>query len=294
MKQRLTCRCRKVQRSLVAVVVAVVIGVAWVGPVAAQGDHNEGSAEWVSPEPVQTNVAHTPARKAYHEHARQTITDVLADDEFANLSPNEDQWLREMSEKLRDMFRSMGDRFDQLPVWVHKVIIAWMIITLAAVLAHLIYTLWQSLRRESVAVSLDLSATGDKKKALELLGVRELDYESVLRRARELLSAGDLEAAVRYFYAAAILYLDRQGRVRFAPAKTNRDYLRELPMGDPALEPLRAMTRQFEASVFGRRPVDEHATQTMAHALDEIHQPARSTHAQSSAQGGHASQEFTR
>lgn len=238
-----------------------VILLAW--PLSAHAGEGEAAAA-----PDVTVFTPPTASEAYHQHAKDTFTRVLADDEFANLNPTSDRWLREKFEQIADYFRSMRSGIDQMPVWVHKLIIAWMIIALLAVLLHLIYTVWQSLG--SPSGERGLSDEPRDKAAPGLLGVRELDFDAVVRRARELFDSGDFRGAVRHYYAAAILLLDRQGRLRFAPAKTNRDYLRELALGDPAHPPLRAMTRQFEATVFGQRATDAQTTHAMAAELDTI------------------------
>ena len=84
-----------------------------------------------------------------------------------------------------------------------------MILALVAILVHLIYTLWKLLTGQRLG-------PGDERRLAgrgggELLGIRDLDFDSVYAQARRLLAAADWPAATRYFYVTAILWLDRQG-----------------------------------------------------------------------------------
>ena len=100
-----------------------------------------------------------------------------------------------------------------------------MLLTLAAILGHLIYVLVK-------LVGAPLQGSGGGRSAggrpQDLLGIRDLDFDAVYAQAGRLVGAGDWAAATRYLYVAAILWLDRQGRIAFRSSKTNRDYLQEL------------------------------------------------------------------
>jgi hypothetical protein len=156
---------------------------------------------------------------------------------------------------------------------VFWLIISWMVLVLAAILAHLIYTLWTILGGTSRA-----SGAGAARgaRAGELLGIRDLDFDSVYAEAGRLLAAGDWLAATKYLYVAAILWLDRQGWLVFRPAKTNREYLAELRAQAQLQGLLRGLTDGFEAIVYGGRPATMAATDDMAHTVEVLlHEPAR-------------------
>ena len=253
------------------VLIPLLLAAAWpAAPLIAQpGESDMGDAD-------------VGALAEYHTQSRAVVEQVLANEEFENLTAANDEWLERWIEQLRQFFQDLRSGIDQLPVWVHQIIIAWMLITLVAVLLHLIYTLWQSLRSEGGRKG--LSDTSERAAEAGLMGIRELDFDAVFARAMTLLESERFEQAVRHLYAAAILHLDLHGRLHFAPAKTNGDYLQELAPGDPAHQPLQQMTWQFEATVFGRRSVDRAATDVMVRALAAIREPEsnQSAHPQES------------
>ena len=123
-----------------------------------------------------------------------------------------------------------------------------MLLTLAAILAHLIYTLVMLLRGTSSPLR---SNPKGGRIAGELLGIKDLDFDTVLAEARRLLAAGDWPAATRYFYVAAILWLDRQGWIVFKKSKTNRDYIDELASRARIQGSFRRLTADFEPIVYG-------------------------------------------
>ena len=137
-----------------------------------------------------------------------------------------------------------------------------MILTLVAILAHLIYTLWKLLTGQRLGPGDErrLAGRGDR----ELLGIRDLDFDSVYAEARRLLAAADWPAATRYFYVAAILWLDRQGWIVFRPVEDeSRLYRRVAGRTRPCKAGFRQLDRGFRVRSFtaaSRRPSLRRAT----------------------------------
>ena len=180
---------------------------------------------------------------AFHAQTREAVRDVLAEREFAELQRDKQppwwaRWVFRTIQAVRDFFNAM-------PAWLLWTILIWMVLTLVAIAGHLLYVLLQSVGAVSCRASV-------KRRALdgELLGIRELEFDSVYARSQQLLAAGDWAAAARYLYVAAILWLDRRGRIVFRISKTNRDYQRELASHPPAHGPFESLTTLFDRAVY--------------------------------------------
>jgi hypothetical protein len=206
----------------------------------------------------------------YHARTREAIQGVLAEREFANLHDDPYALLRLLLEWINSLFMRVATAVGRMPRWLWWLIVGWMLATLAAILAHLLYTLWVLLRSGAGP-----SGGGARRgHAGEFLGIRELEFDAVYAEARRLLGAGDWAAATRYLYVAAILWLDRQGEIVFRASKTNRDYLDELRGRDRLQNPLRRLTRLFEPIVYGGRPATGPTTGEMDAALQNLLQEA--------------------
>ncbi len=209
---------------------------------------------------------------AYHARTRSAIKDVLSRREFADLHGDSFAAWRGLIRWIDSIFEAIVSPLRHLPGWVMWLIVAWLILALLAILAHLIYTLWRVLGGESFAADAGRPRHG---RLGELLGIRELDFNAVYAEAGRLLKAGDWLAAVKYLYVAAILWLDRQGCIAFRSSKTNRDYLGELGGRERLQAPFRRLTEGFEAIVYGGQPATGVATEDMARTIEGLfHEPA--------------------
>jgi hypothetical protein len=164
----------------------------------------------------------------YHNRARAAVRDVLASREFADLHSDPYVVWRRIYEWIGGLFERLADAIRTLPPWLYWTVVTWMVLTLVAILGHLVYTLTKLLRGTTREPR---GAERCDKIAGELLGIQDLDFDKVYAEARRLLAAGDWTAATRYFYVAAILWLDRQGAIVFKRSKTNADYIAELALG---------------------------------------------------------------
>ncbi len=200
---------------------------------------------------------------AYREQARSAIREVLARREFADLHADPYAFWRVFLDWLEGLFRRVGNILKGMPEWLFWIIFTWMILTLVAILAHLIYTLVMLLRGTSSPLR---SNPKGGRIGGELLGIKDLDFDTVYAEARRLLAAGDWPAATRYFYVAAILWLDRQGWIVFKRSKTNRDYIDELAPRARIQGSFRQLTADFEPIVYGGySPQEFHDTRHCHH-----------------------------
>lgn len=184
----------------------------------------------------------------YHREAREAVEEVLARREFAHVHGDPEGGLRALLEWLRRAWRRVDAALHRLPAWAFWLIVAWLVLTLVAIVAHLVYTLVMLLRGSSRAAL--RGGTAGRHEG-ELFGVRDLEFESVYERARALLAEGNWREAIKYWYVAAILWLDRTGRIAFRLSKTNWDYLRELRPDPERHAQFRRLTERFEATVYG-------------------------------------------
>jgi hypothetical protein len=185
---------------------------------------------------------------AYRQIARSAIQEVLARREFADLHADPYAFWRMIGDWIDRFFERVDGFLKGLPPWLFWIVFVWMVLTLLAILGHLIYTLVMLLR----GISSPLRSNPQSGRiAGELLGIKDLDFDTVLAEARRLLAAGDWPAATRYFYVAAILWLDRQGWIVFRRSKTNRDYIDELASRARIQGSFRQLTTAFEPIVYG-------------------------------------------
>jgi hypothetical protein len=170
----------------------------------------------------------------FRDRARSAVRDVLAKREFADLHSDPYAAWRRFFEWIGGLFKRLADAINNLPQWLYWTVVSWMVLTLLAILAHLIYTLVTLLRGTKRA---DRNSYDRDRISGELLGIQDLDFDKVYAEAKRLLAAGEWTAATRYFYVAAILWLDREGAIVFKRSKTNADYIAELARsaGVPAL-----------------------------------------------------------
>ena len=209
---------------------------------------------------------------AYHEQVRHAIGEVLGRREFADLHSDPYAFWRMILGWIAALFQTVGTVLKGMPEWLLWTLLVWMLVTLLAILAHLVYTLVMLLRGASLPPRNNLKGGGI---AGELLGIRDLDFDNVYAEARRLLAANDWPAATRYFYVAAILWLDRQGWIVFKRWKTNRDYVDELAPRTRLHGSFRQLTAAFEPIVYGGLPPQSSTIHDIATTVESLlHEPA--------------------
>jgi hypothetical protein len=174
---------------------------------------------------------------------------------------------RQLMKWFLSLLKRVSSAIEHLPSWVAWTIVVWMLLTLLAILAHLIYTLW-SLLGGSFSPSSVGSAS--RRHRGELLGIRDLDFDTVYAEAHRLLATNDWLAATRYYYVAAILWLDRQGAIAFRPSKTNGDYIGELRTQTKFLRPFGRLTNRFESIVYAGQAATASTSRDMADTVEGL------------------------
>jgi hypothetical protein len=196
--------------------------------------------------------------------AREAVAEVLAQPEFRRVNDESQTWGEWLMEKLKGLVSWLGDKLWALPAWLSWLIVIWMLLTLVAILAHLVY----------VVISQIGSGPGrrlePRRAKGRIYGVHKQNFDAVLAEAHRHIEAGHWVAAVRYFYVAAILWLDRHGKVHFREFKTNHDYIRELTPHAHAQNLFRTLTRSFDLAVYGGQPPTQDTCLAMAAGLESL------------------------
>jgi Domain of unknown function (DUF4129) len=212
-------------------------------------------------------VAHgqeaTDAHSDYHARARTAVAEVLSSEEFAER--DQTTWLSRASSWVLETLSELPKLLGMLPSWLGVVLLIWMLLTLLAILVHLAYVVTGLIRGRDSSHSAANNAA-----AVELFGTRDMDADTAYAEARRRLAERDWTEAVRFFYVASILLLDRAGFVRLRQGKTNHDYLHELASEPKYRAPFEVLTRCFESSVYGHRPADESMCGQMAEQVDAL------------------------
>jgi len=207
----------------------------------------------------------------YHGATRDAVNRVLAEPEFADLRRDVQSWWMALLQWLERTVLGIGRWFDRIPSWLWWTIVIWLILTLLAIFAHFAYVLWGMI----VSSAARRGPAGESPSGRgELLGIRDLEFDSVYRRARELLSSREWAQATKYLYVAAILWLDRQGWAQFKSSKTDYDYLRELSDRPRSRQAFRDLTNRFESTVYGGVPSTADLCQEMTSLLDHLFREA--------------------
>lgn len=228
-----------------------------MGAVEVAGESHGGTAE-------VAGGGGPPELSGYHESARRVTQEVLAGPEFESLDSGP-TLLDRIGEVLEAVIGEIVVFLSNLPTWVWWVVVIWMIVTLVAIIGHLIWVLIQTVG--STGGGRSGSGTGRRTHPGSFFDVENLDEQSVRQRAEQLLRDGDWQAAARHLYVAALLWLDRTGRVRFHQSKTNGDYLREL-VGRPDLSrAFVSLTQLFEPVAYGGGEADEVVCRQMHETL---------------------------
>ncbi|MGE3316164.1 MAG: DUF4129 domain-containing protein [Planctomycetaceae bacterium] len=154
------------------------------------------------------------------ESVRRTAEEVLSRPYYQLDAPPDisDTWLNQLFEVFFRMLRAVARFFGSL--WDISPILAWLVaafltISLALLLAHILWTIWQAFHPKQSA---ELSSLEDSR--------RKVDPSELARQAAEAELRGDHILGVRLLYKAALGQIERFEGKPFRPGTTNREHLR--------------------------------------------------------------------
>ena len=196
------------------------------------------------------------------EQVRQAVERVYARPEYQERH-GFGEWVRR---QLAAALGWIGDRLASFAglrlthPWIFWLVVGWLAVAAAALLAHLLWTLLQAARRGEPEAD---AAAGKAKRVKPRTAA---DWEA---EAARLAGEGRLREASAALYQALLLRLDGKGAVRFDPSKTPGDYRREARPHPEAARALTAFLRLFEPVAFGGRGLDAEGWERMRLAAAE-------------------------
>ena len=169
------------------------------------------------------------------------------------------QWL---SEKLG---RWKGPRLNLGPGWAKLILWAvffWCILTLAAILIHLIWTIL-------ILISSRTSSSRVRRHiGHESIGGKS--FKELCKIAQELAGKHAFREATGTLMLALLRWLDSGSLIRFHESKTNGDYINEYPTNHPGCKDFKKFVNVFEHTIYGGLQVDEQVYSQMNFLLGHI------------------------
>ena len=225
--------------SLTLAAVAVLAGaVAWTKAAGA----SETAARYERPEP---DVIRAETRR------------ILSD---PNLAPRRSlwEWLREKLSGWR-LPRGSGVLV-RILLWG---LVIWCVLTLAAILAHLVWTLVIMLRGPRGGSP---GGAGQPHFRIE----HTLSYDQLCKRMRGLAEEGRFAEAVGVMMIAVVRWLELKAIVHFHQSKTNGDYVGEYPGARPSRGAFSRFVGAFDSMVYGGEACGEEGYVRMNGIFDRI------------------------
>lgn len=167
------------------------------------------------------------------------------------------EWLAGMMSRVWAWIADKLSAFGELKVshpWIWWLVVGWLVLSVLALLAHLVWTTLQAAKRGEDA------SPGGATKSRATRPRTAADWEA---EAARLAAEGRMREAAAALYQALLLRLDSRGAVRFDPSKTPGDYRREARKQPEASKSLNAFLRLFEPVAFGGRRLDAEGWERM-------------------------------
>jgi hypothetical protein len=166
------------------------------------------------------------------------------------------QWLVEQIGRALDW---LGQAQQHHPV-VFRVLLVLLLVALFAILVHMGYVVWR-VTRPTVR-----TPGGPGVPA----GLHLEDARAHRDRADRLAAAGRYAEALAHRFVALVLELDRRDALKFHPAKTPAEYVREARLDGSGRASLDQLVSRLYAHVFGARPCDERGYRDFAAQADLV------------------------
>ena len=131
----------------------------------------------------------------------------------------------------------------------------WCILTLLAILAHFVWTIWLLMRPQRGSAT-DLP--GDSE------DYESASFEQLWERSAELARAGAFRAAIGVLLVAVLRRLDALKILRFHKSKTNGEYVREYPGQLAGRREFVQFVVAFERNVYGGFEIAKPTYDTMS------------------------------
>lgn len=181
------------------------------------------------------------------ELVRETMREILRRPEFVEAS--NEPWYVQLIRWIPELGQDLGQWTSEHPVqgWL---LISLLLLIVLALLFHIFYVAFGDLlpgRRKA--------GRGARAAPWQILEGTAASWPAALAKARQSLTAGNLRLAVWISHRVLLGLLDERQSIRFAPGKTNTDYLRECPAAHPWQGTLRGLTDTYERTIYAQQPV---------------------------------------
>ncbi len=210
-----------------------------------------------------------PVRSAPQDYARADaetirthVQEILSDPRYA---PHKTFW-QWLGEKLS---RWGGPQLPpDLKKFIGWVVIIWCILTLLAIFAHLVWTIWLLVRPQRDSPGAELSPGSES--------YENASFEQLWERSAELARSGAFRAAIGVLLVALLRRLDALKVLHFHKSKTNGEYIREYPSQRAGRREFMQFVATFERDIYGGSDVagPNYATMTTLakQVLDDVSQ----------------------
>jgi len=221
-------RCRDCRRAGAALAALVLLAAAWAPA---------GGA------PARPRPPKRPQAKVIRAEVRR----ILSDERFARHRSAWQRLLQWVREKL-----SEWDRL-RLPAegvgwWLLVIFMAWCVLALLAILAHMVWTVIMLLRDRGGR------RRRGRAKAPHFERPEALSFDQLCQRTRRLAGEGDFRGAVAAMMLALLRLLEQRGALRYHTGKTNGDYVREYPPAGRGRDDFRRFALAFDRMIYAGGP----------------------------------------
>ena len=172
-------------------------------------------------------------------------------------------FFQELIEKLFSFKLPKFDISPKLSKTISFVLFAWCILTISALVIHLIWSIWLIARPEELRVSISGQESTD------------IIYDKTFQELREMAQAyfneKEYAKAIEMLMAALLKGLDSAGILRFHESKTNGDFIREYPADISGRKKFTEFIRFFDQAVYGRDKGYQDTFIVMENLMEQIY-----------------------
>jgi len=199
------------------------------------------------------------------KHIRETVRELVAEGPYYLEGHHHFQpiWMQRIQAWILDLieqFLSLVERIAPAGTLGFYLVVTVLIAILAALMAHIIYTMYLAMRPQT-----DAAASGDNANR------GELDYEPMAREARELAARGFYGDATRVLFRAALTLLEAKRGGRIRKGLTNREYLRTF-RSDWVVNSLKPFVEVLDRKWYRSEPFQPEDFQRCEAALENLEQ----------------------
>ena len=194
--------------------------------------------------------------RANAETIRTHLQEILSDPRYAS-HKTLGQWLAEKLSRWEGPHLSKG-----VKRFIFWVVMTWCILTLLAIFAHLVWSIWLLARPQKSSALAELPAGSES--------YENASFEQLWERSAALARTGAFRAAIGVLLVALLRRLDALQVLRFHKSKTNGEYVREYPSRLVGRREFVQFVTAFERSIYGGSAVAGPTYDTMSTLAQQV------------------------